>query len=333
MNNLKSDKQYIFITGLLRSFENSYLTSDIINKLIQTESIDTALSILNNTVYSEFVDLENSQNFKKIIQNRKDWLFAFIEKYSYIEELSELFKLEYDYHNIKTLLKEKIFNLQNIDAVVDNGTIDKKTIQEIIKEEKYNQLPDTLQQTVKLAIETYYNEKRSVFIDLILDQGLFNHLLNKTETISNSFIIKYYKLKIDIINVQTAFRVKKQKIDLSLKKLLFLEGGNIEIPTLQKLITESFENIEKYLKNTDLLNLSKAFNQENKDSSVIETASDEIIVNYLKDANYLIWGVEPLFAFSQILLIEFKTIGIVLNAKKANFDPEWIRKKIINLNF
>ncbi len=333
MNNLKSDKQYIFITGLLRSFENSYLTSDIINKLIKSESIDTALSILNNTVYSEFVDLENSQNFKKIIQNRKDWLFAFIEKYSYIEELSELFKLEYDYHNIKTLLKEKIFNLQNIDAVVDNGTIDKKTIQEIIKEEKYNQLPDSLQQTVKLAIETYYNEKRSVFIDLILDQGLFNHLLNKTETISNSFIIKYYKLKIDIINVQTLFRVKKQKIDLSLKKLLFLEGGDIEIPTLQKLITESFENIEKYLKNTDLSNLSKAFNQENKDFSVIETASDEIIVNYLKDANYLIWGVEPLFAFSQILLIEFKTIGIVLNAKKANFDPEWIRKKIINLNF
>ena len=98
MNNFRFDKEYLFITGVIRSYETFFLTPDLSNKLILSDSIDTAITILKGTIYHDFIDSNNQKDFEKMIKNRKRWLFSFVEKYSYFNEIVILLRLEYDYH-------------------------------------------------------------------------------------------------------------------------------------------------------------------------------------------------------------------------------------------
>ena len=240
-------------------------------------------------------------------------------------------RLEYDYHNIKVLLKKRIFKLDNIDSLIDNGTISKEKIQNIFEKEEYNKLSPIMHKGIVTAINNYYLTKQSIVIDLIIDQTQFKELLFISKTISNPFVKKYYKLKIDLINIQTLFRIKEKSINNSIKKFIFLNDGTIEISLLLHLINEPIESIQKTLK-FNFPEISNILPKLDNNILEIENKSDEIFLNYLKKTDYLIMGIEPIFAYSQILLIELKTISKLLNAKKAKLDPDTIKEKIINLN-
>ena len=320
-----TDTGYTFITGLVRALETKLLKKDFFEKLIKSEA-HQGLNLIRSTIYGEYVK-SPEDSITEIIDNRRQWLFSFIHDYSLHKELELFPALEYDYHNCKTLLKEKIFDIKLSDNCVDYGTISKEEILLIFKNEDYHSLPYKMPDTIRKAVELYYELKDPVLIDLILDQEMNGHYMHLAQNLKSGLITEYYKSRTDCLNFQIASRLKGV-IPEQIKEYLFLKGGFISPDGFLDRIGKPIDGLVTLALHKSMPHMASALKDFSSNKFALERAGDTILKEILTKSQFAIWGVDPLFAYSQSLIIEFKTLKIIYGALQSEADESWIRQRI-----
>jgi len=326
MKKAVTDMRYTFIIGVIRAMEARLLTTDFFSKLIKANSLEGAYDLLKGTEYSEFIssDIDSIEN---IMKGKNQWLFDFIEKYSFHHHISSLLRLEYDYHNCRILLKEKIFEIELSDNLLDYGTIDKKTIISIFEKEEYFLFSEIMERSLVDAVEKYYETKNSLVIDLILDRGLMMDLLKISENLNSPIIIDFYKGKIDCFNFQILSRLQG-KVSKNIRDLLFMRGGSIEESQFIDLIESTLDDAISLAFRYDLSLIMEALKAFSSERFALEKATDTYLKSILHQTQYSIFGVEPFFAFGQYVNMELKNLQLIIGALKSGAEAEWIEKRI-----
>ena len=156
-------------------------------------------------------------------------------------------------------------------------------------------------------------------------------MLKEAEKTENQFLIGYVKLLIDILNVTTFVRLRQIGKPWTFFQKVFLEGGNMA----ENLFISSYE--ENYQQLTDkfapygfgeIIEKGAAHVKSTGMYSLLEKLCDNKRIEYIKDAKFVSFGLEPAAAFLIAKESESKNLRMILTGKISGTSKEVILERL-----
>lgn len=323
------DSYFIFITGMIRALENRLLGRGNYEAMLRAETIDDVSGLLKTTSYASQTVLNMGPFSAEIlIKKARSELFDFIDRYSRDTGAGRIFRLDYDYHNIKILLRRKIFSEETVDRLSDLGTMNLELITGIFAQEDYGSLPEFMRDAVSTAIEKYFSLKKTFLINLVSDSYLFAHLLAAADSTGSALICNYIRRRIDAANIMSLMRINGKIGFQDCMDYMFFEGGFIAPEIFRRGINEPLKTVSEIAAKYDLRGVSSALGEKNTMIYAVERECRAIMIRELEAADFMISGVEPLFAYGCRSDNELKNLGMILSSKSPGFDRSIVEKML-----
>lgn len=331
MNIDKKNNDYVFASSRVRSMERYQLTKDDAEMMSESRTPEDALKILYDLKYGEEEDTLDLRNFEDILSKELQKAFSFIIDIAPDKE--EIYPLlyPYDYHNLKVLLKAEFLGSQFPEYLIDIGTISPENLEEYVRERDFVQTSDLMKNAVLESIDVFARTQDPQVIDVILDKACFKEMLEKAKLTDNEFLIGYVKLLIDITNLKTFVRVREMGKPWDFFNSIFVEGGKIQDKLFISGYDEAYESFgEKMIP----YGLSKAMIEgglalkETGRFTVLERLCDNALMDYVKDAKFVSFGLEPLLSYLIAKEIEIRTVRIIMTGLLQNLPKESITERV-----
>jgi len=331
-NNAVKNTDYLFSTSRIRSIENNLLDAARIEKMLDAKTVGEAIRVLYECGYEELPE-ESSQTdeFEGILVAEQKKTYEMIKQITPKPECFDFLLYCYDYHNIKTVIKCEFANLSSNDMLVHIGKFPAEKIKSCVVERAFSPLTDSMASAARNAIEDYAKNKDPQMIDIIVDKACFEDMALSAAKIQNTFVSGYVRLSIDTINVKTFVRMRHMKKQRDFFQKAFISGGNIGENLFAANYDESSDVIAERLEPFGLCEAFKdgveALSETGK-FTVLERFLDNLVMEYVKAAKYISYGVEPIVAYLVAKENEIKTARIILSGKKARLDSESVKERL-----
>lgn len=314
------DTRYVYITGRVRALEARLLDKLKMERMIAAASAKTSLSELDETDYGPYVSqLKEINNFEELLSAELKRLYSFIDKGSLDKELTDLFRMHYDFHNLKVLLKNKFkeqpFPLEEL-PFIDLGTIEPLKIGE---EKKFLRVQEE-------ATIAFRRNKNPQDIDIILDKEYYRLCVTKAEEAENEFVIGLFRMKIDLINIRTFFRCRTLRRSRDFFSKVFIKGGTL----IRAFFLEFYEKEESaFLGKLSFTPYAKVIMRyEREGLKGLELSCDNFLLEYLKKTKLVTAGLEVLIAYLIAKENEIKLLRSILTGKINEIPTQMIRERM-----
>lgn len=325
------DTDYLFSTARVRSIEKNMLTHERAEKMIDAKTNEDALRVLDDCNYGSGNEMADPNDYEKLLTEEHKKTYDFITSVAPEIDYFNMFLYPYDYHNLKVIMKSEYLGIDASDTLVDTGSIDLKVLQYSVKERDFSELTENMGNAIKEIIETFPKTNDPQIIDIIFDRYCYDEMLKSAENTKNNFIIDYVKMQIDAINLKTYVRLKKMNKSWDFFSKVFLNGGKIYEQVFIKNYDEPFDKFadqlsaydfkETFLEGTEALRETGMF-------TTLEKLLDNKLIEYIKYAKYVPFGIEPLVGYLIAKDNEIKIARIILAGKLAGISPELIRERL-----
>ncbi len=314
------DTRYAYITGRIRALEARLLDKLKLERMIAATSAKASLSELEETDYGPYVSqLKDINDFEDLLSDELKRLYFFIDKWSLDKELTDLFRMRYDFHNLKVFLKnkfkEKPLPLEEL-PFINLGTIDPEKIESA----------DKLLEIQKKTTEAFKKSQNPQDIDIILDKEYYKLCLGKAKESKNEFVIDLFRREVDLINIKTFFRCRTLKRDKDFFSKVFIEGGCLT----REPFLEFYEKEESaFLRKLSFTAYAKVVaGYEREDLKGLELSCDNFLLEYVKKTKFITAGLEVLIAYLIAKENEIKLLRSVLTGKINEIPAQIIRERM-----
>lgn len=316
----------------LRVLETRLLDKSKIDRMKDASSTEEVLRILGETSYAASLSImKKPEDYEAVLTEELKSLYQLMYEMTPEKKIIDLFSLKYDYHNIKVLLKEKVSEKSFSNMLIDVGTISAEKLSGYIKNDDYRDITSLLREAIEKVQSDYQETKDSQRIDLILDKYLYKDILKRAVELSNKFLINYTKMNIDLINIKTFLRVKKQKKGRDFLKEVLLNGGNIDNDIFLNSLNDSVDNLVNRLSYTDYYKIMKDGLEDydkKENIAAFERLADDFLMNIIKDTKLISFGPEPIAAYIIAKETEIKLLRIIMVGKLNNIPPEVLGERL-----
>ena len=100
------ETDYLFLSAYLRALENGLLTGARMDRMLDAPTAEDAAKILTECGYGE-LNVVNVDTVDQMLSQARDRIFADLTPLAKDPRMLDIFKIKYDYHNAKTLLKSE----------------------------------------------------------------------------------------------------------------------------------------------------------------------------------------------------------------------------------
>ena len=324
--------QFTQVIPRLRVLETRLLDKAKIDRMIDGDSANEALKVLQESEYAGVMTgVKRPEDYEMVLARELKRVYELMYDASPVKSLVDIMGIKYDYHNIKVILKGMFLQKDFSHMLITVGMIDVQTLKHSIENNNLGDLNETMKEGIIKAKEVFEETKDPQAIDIILDNTMFKEMREIAKKIDDKFVDKYVKVTIDSTNIKTLLRVKKQKKDKDFLEEVIIEGGEIDKDTLISMLYDAPENISNKLAFTDYGEMIKLGIEDfTKSGSVneLERLVDNYIMNMMKEAKYIPFGVEPLLAYIYAKETEIKIVRIIMVGKLNNISGEVIRERL-----
>lgn len=339
----KDDTRYAYAVGRIRVLETRLLDDSALQRMLESDSPRAALESLSDTEYETSLSkIENEWDFEAALRVEMERVYKLIESLSQDQELTKIFRIKWDFHNLKALLKSKY--LQSIadtetrpadvsDILVQSGLEDLEKLTEAVMSEDggIGHLPKYLREAiVEVESEFETGDIDPQLIDIILDKHL-QSLNYRRATEYSDFLKGYFQSAIDLYNIKNFLRVKILNKDRDFLNKVLLDNGTLKTELFLNQFEEDIQNFASAIKRTNYYELVTEGIQswtENNSFATLERLSDNYLLNYIKPAKFAILGVEPLLGYLLAREHEMKLLRIIMIGKLNGLTSESIRERL-----
>ncbi|MBW6409144.1 V-type ATP synthase subunit C [Clostridium weizhouense] len=324
--------QFSQVIPRLRVYETKLLDKSKIDRMIDSNSANEALKVLQETEYANVMtNIKRAEDYELILSEELKRLFDLMYDISPVKSLVDLMSIKYDYQNIKVILKGMFLKQDLSYLLVHVGTIEVSKLKYLIENNDIRDLSPIMRDAIEAATNNFENTKDPQMVDIILDKYMFKQLVQIKNDIKDGFVNKYVDSLIDSTNLKTLLRVKKQNKGREFFASVIIEGGSLDKDKLLGMLNDAVENIANKLAYTNYAGLIKSgIEHYTKTGSVslLEKLVDNHIMSMMKDAKIIPFGVEPLLAYIYAKETEIKIIRIVMVGKLNNISAEVVRERL-----
>ncbi|MFH1963279.1 MAG: V-type ATPase subunit [bacterium] len=321
------DTRYAYAVARVRALENYLLDRPTVERLISAEDGTKALSVLRNTEYAEaFNDVENLFDFEEGLSNELNKVLNFLAALSPEQHYIHLLRIPHDFYNLKILLETKYSGEQVDEPFSMLGLTPLENLQTMI-EGKYGNAPEYLREaSLQVSMEMENRGSNEVFqISQTLDKVMWQYLTSEAKKSKNTFLITYYQKQIDLINIHTFLRLIHAQAEADYLQQMLFDNGSMSIDFFLKLFSKSWDIFSEIKDYQDLVMDGWA---EERLFWKYEVVSDNHILNYLKQANLIFFGPEPLIRYYFLKEIETNLLRIIFVAKLNHLSEDKIRIRL-----
>jgi len=331
-------ERYGYTVARLRAMENRLLEDSVLQRLIDSEDLDSAMKVLGETPYSSWLmDLKSNSEFDKAIEAELDYVYSELSKFVPDQQLVELFRLPYDFHNVKVLLKSQILLKQGgerrFELLTNLGSIDTDDLILAIESEDYRFLPYGLHAELPKAILSWEQNHDLLEIEKSLDNLLYSQLRIISGKTGVHAVKDWLKGKIDAENIRNIFRLKRMDLDVSEISSFLHDGGWVSKERLVGMIGEPVESWSKVLSFADVGNVVYKV-QDITDMSTLVVQAEKVLDEYtgtlLSKAKYDAFSPESVLYFLWQKEMETKNLRIILVSVSNNTDKDSVRGLLRN---
>ncbi|KEH99620.1 V-type ATP synthase subunit C [Clostridium botulinum] len=328
MNNIT----YVQAVPRIRAVENKLLDKAKIQRLLDSTSASEAFKVLKETSYGLIMgEIKRPEDYEIVLNKELKKLYFFMYEISPQKDLIDIMCIKYDYHNIKVLLKSKILQKDFKEILMPIGTINVNNLTNWILNEEYKELPELMKESIKKSMYEFKEDNDPQKIDTIIDKYLYMDMLMRAKRLDNCYILKFLKINIDLANIRTLVRVKKQNKSRKFLENVLIDGGSIQLEELLDIYNLNIESISSKIQYTDYVDVIRVGIEEyikTENLKVFERLCDNFIMNFIKDAKYISFGPEPLISYILAKENEIKIIRIIMVGKLNNIDPQVIKERL-----
>lgn len=331
MVEFKPDVRYAYSTGRVRVLETKLLSSSKVEKMIESPSISDALIYLEDTAYdSTLGEMKEPGKYGELVKAEKSVSFALMERLILDTELKQLFRVPYDFHNIKALLKGRLGEVDVSGILSEFGTVPVKLIKTSFETENFNPLPEFMKEVIGQALAQHYLKKSFKSMEFLIDNLEYSHLLFLSKKTEIPFLVDYVKMKIDIINISTFLRIKYFDTKDSLEETL-ISKGTLSTKFYSELFGETLESLPSFFRNTPYSYLVEEGVRkivEDGTFSTLDREGENYIMRYMKLTRYVTFGVEPVTAYFVSRGQDLNIIKMVLLGKLNRMPVDEIKERV-----
>lgn len=330
---MSRSEAYGYAVARIRAMEPLLFDSSMYQRMLDADGLDGALKILGETTYGKTMGAENpGGRYDAALE--AELLATFEELRTFVPDraLIDIFRVPYDFHNVKVLLKSS-FNARSggkkrWDLLTSLGTIPTDDLIVNIESEDYALLPYGLSQIIPACMTVWEQMRDIVGIERLLDDGLFAAILKLAESVGEPGVVSWVKARIDAENVRNLLRLKRFGFDAAEVSAFLHGGGTLSDMSLLALLPEPFESWGRMLSYSDIgAAISRVQDEGDFDKLIVdlEKTLDDFCQAVVERARYSSGAPENVLAYLWGKEQEMKNIRTILVSKSTDSAADEIR--------
>ena len=136
-------EDYLYISSLLRAREPRMLNRDRAERMLDAPNVEDAAKMLTDSGYEDMSQMTVKQ-IENALSDRRAAVFHELESLVPNTAALDLFRLKYDYHNAKVLIKSEAMHRDDASLLSKSGRIAVEVMQKRFQEDRLRDLPGRL---------------------------------------------------------------------------------------------------------------------------------------------------------------------------------------------
>ena len=327
-----SENKYLYSVTRTRALETKLLDKAKIERMIEARNADEVIKILYETEYAGSIsEMKSIDDYESVLSKELLNTYKLLSEISPVPELTNLFQLRYDIHNLKTLLKSSYLDEENDELLSEIGTIPVQQLKGMVKDKNFVDLDPVLRECVEEVVGEFTVNPDPQLIDIALDKGLYNLMYKVARDNKSSFLTDYISTQIDLINIKSLVRVKSMGYGREFLKKVILDNGKLDYAFFSNIFDESLETLIDRLAYKDygkVVEEGISNYMRTKSLTRFEKLSDDFIFELAKKGKYVAFGIEPLIGYLMAKENETKIIRMIMVGKINEIPNELIRERL-----
>ncbi|MCR5664233.1 MAG: V-type ATPase subunit [Oscillospiraceae bacterium] len=322
-------EDYLFLSATLRARETRMLSRDKAERLLDAPSFAESAKLLTDCGYEDMSQLNAAQIDASLSQRRAE-IFRELERQLPDRTLLDLFRLRYDYHNAKALLKAEAMGLDPAPILSGAGRVAPGKLLEAYREERANELPERLAAALAGGKELLARTGNPQLLDFSLDRACFEELGELAGASGCAFLRGYVAVLADSTNLRSAVRTLRMGKNADFLRDALVPGGRVDAGRFPGVGAEGLASLFAGSPLAEAASLGAAA-VEGGGMTAFELACDNAVMRYLKSAKLTSFGVEPVAAYLAAVETEITAVRMILTGKLAGIAPQTIRERLRDL--
>ena len=325
MANIK-DTDYLFLSTRVKALERSLLTRERMERMLESRTAEDAAKVLQECGYGEMSRV-GQQELDKMIADQRHKTMEDLSSVAPDPRLIDVFKIKYDYHNIKVLLKAEAMGTTADHLLVEAGRVPTQQLAEGLRTAELKGVSYTLRRAVSQAREVLSSTGDPQLADFVLDKAYFAEMFELARATGSSFLEGYVRISIDAANLRSLVRVQRMGKGPEFLRSVLFEGGNIDVG---RVLAASGGSIEELYSASPLRLAAQAGAAALNGGGLtrFEKLCDDGVSNYLSGAKYVAFGETPVIGYLAAKETEYTAVRIILTGRMAGLDADTIRERL-----
>ena len=321
------DTDYLFLSARLRAMEQKLLTGARMERMIDAPTAADAARVLGEIGYGDFSPTSDQELSRALAAEREK---VFQELYQFVPDRSvvDVFKVKYDYHNVKAVLKSLAVGADTGRLLVDAGRVPAEKLAKALEEGDYTALPEKMQAPCREAHEVLSATGDPQQSDFILDAAYYQEMLQAAQATGSDLLRRYVQATIDAANLRSAVRtLRMHKGGDFLRQVLFA-GGTVPMDRVMSAALGG--SLEDAFRSGGLRTAAELGVAAIRGGSLtaFEKACDDAVTVCAAQAKAVPFGVEVVIGYLVAKEIEFTAVRVIMAGKMAGISGGTIRERL-----
>jgi V/A-type H+/Na+-transporting ATPase subunit C len=322
------DTDYLFLSTRIRALERSLLSRDRMERMLDASSVADAAKVLQECGYPE-VEEVTVDSINKMLADARERTYDDLYLFAPDRNIIDVFKVKYDYHNAKVLLKSEARGVDAEYLLVDTGRVPPEELVEKVRSSDFRGLPGHLSAAINQARDTLGATGDPQLSDFVLDQAYFEDMFDLARASESDFLAGYVRINIDAANLKSVVRTLRMGKDVDFLKGVLFSGGNLDVPRILNAVN-SGSSVEELYTVSALHDAAEAGTaaMQGGDLTRFEKLCDDAVMKYIGSARYVAFGEAPLVAYLAAKESEATAIRIIMTGRLADLSADVIRERL-----
>lgn len=323
------DTDYLAISARIRSMEASLLTAGRMEQMLNAHSDEEVEKILQECGYPKLKAADPAAMDKALYQIREDMLTD-LEIGTPDLRYLDSFKLKYDYHNVKAILKAEAMHTDPTHMMMDMGRISVENLRFAMEHEELENLPGLLADAITEAKDVLDTTRDPQLSDIVLDRWMVHDMKKEAEATGSEFLSGYVQAQIDASNLRTLVRALRMGKGTDFLRNVLFDCGSVKIDRLLTVAENKGSGLVDLYTQSPLETAAEegAVSLRGGTLTAFEKAYDDAVSHYLASAGMIPFGEAPLLGYLAAKETEFTNLRILLLGRAAGLPPDVIRSRL-----
>ena len=326
----KKKEAYLCLSAMLRAREPKLLNRDRAERMLEAASFEEAAKLLTDCGYSDMSQMSAGEVEAALAEHRSE-IFQELDRLAPEGEIVDVFKMKYDYHNAKAIVKAEAMGLAPQRLLSDSGRVRPDALLLAYNEDHLSALPGVLGAAMGEAKEILARTANPQLADFVLDRAYFEEFKAAAKAVDSRFLAGYAAILIDSTNLKSAVRTLRMGKGLDFLYSVLIPGGNVDVDRLAA--SGDREGISALYAHTVLEKAAAlgAEAMEGGSMTAFELACDNAVNSYLTAAKLVSYGSEAVIAYLAAVEGEITAVRMILTGRLAGIAPGDIRERLRDL--